>query len=81
MGESKHGCTAEHLVGRSRTAGSGVQGIVPSPATLAAALQEDPRKSRLQRRSGLESVPHIRLLPSDYSSMEAETLDPAAMGM
>lgn len=71
---------AEHLVGRSRAAGPGVQGIVPNPATLSAALQEDPRKSRLQRRSGLESVPHIRLFPWDYSSMEAKTLDPAAMG-
>lgn len=72
---------AEHLVGRSRAAGPGVQGIVPNPATLSAALQEDPRKSRLQRRSGPESVPHIRLFPWDYSSMEAKTLDPAAMGM
>lgn len=80
VGKSKQGCTTEHLVGRSRAAGPGAQGIVPNPATLSAALQEDLRKSRLQCRSRLESVPHIRLLPWDYSSVEAETLDPAAMG-
>lgn len=51
---------AEHLVERSRAAGPDVQSILPYLVTLAAALQGDPRRPRLQCRSGLRSGPHYQ---------------------